>query len=256
MEALIASIGRNKTFAFVVFKKFQWTAVVGGVAQDLCEWSTGVTAELGGGPGGPAAASAVAAAAASPSFGEFDLPAASSNPRLARAIYGQHAFVSCHRCPQMAKLDMLPKGSPRQAACAVLDDAGPNGFFNTWTHTDTAHTPASKTQGRRGKERLSGQHKVLEWFDWLSHQCFRIEVYDLLIVSHKFLLFSWEKQKDWAQMYLYTLWTLKPSPTPLVSFVNRKYLVGVMKLSISLPELYHLSLGRATRWCSKAQYNI
>lgn len=51
---------------------------------------------------------AAAAAAASP-FGEFDLPAASSNPLLLRAIYGQRAFVSCHRCPQMAKLDMPPK---------------------------------------------------------------------------------------------------------------------------------------------------
>lgn len=51
---------------------------------------------------------AAAAAAASP-FGEFDLPAASSNPVLLRAIYGQRAFVSCHRCPQMAKLDMPPK---------------------------------------------------------------------------------------------------------------------------------------------------
>ncbi|KAL1257542.1 hypothetical protein QQF64_010786 [Cirrhinus molitorella] len=47
-------------------------------------------------------------------FGEFD-PQAGSNPLLLGAIYGQHAFVSCHRCPQMAKLNMLPKSYKRDA---------------------------------------------------------------------------------------------------------------------------------------------
>lgn len=47
-------------------------------------------------------------------FGEFD-PQAGSNPLLLGAIYGQHAFVSCHRCPQMAKLNMLPKSYKKDA---------------------------------------------------------------------------------------------------------------------------------------------
>lgn len=47
-------------------------------------------------------------------FGEFD-PQAGRNPLLLGAIYGQHAFVSCHRCPQMAKLNMLSKSYKRDA---------------------------------------------------------------------------------------------------------------------------------------------
>lgn len=60
-------------------------------------------------------------------FGEFD-PQAGSNPPLLAAIYGQRAFVSCHRCPQMAKLNMPPKSCERNAggrlqrACSLLNE--------------------------------------------------------------------------------------------------------------------------------------
>lgn len=63
--------------------------------QFLCFYALAV--DLGPGPG-----------AAFP-FGEFD-PHAGSNP-----IYGQRAFVSCHRCPQMAKLNMPPKSYERSS---------------------------------------------------------------------------------------------------------------------------------------------
>lgn len=56
--------------------------------------------------------------AASP-YGEFDLLVA-SRPLLLGAIYGQHAFVSCHRYPQMAKLNMLPKSCEREACLSSL----------------------------------------------------------------------------------------------------------------------------------------
>lgn len=52
-------------------------------------------------------------------FGEFDLPVA-SNPLPLGSIYGQHAFVSCHRCPQMAKLNMPPKSCEREACLSSL----------------------------------------------------------------------------------------------------------------------------------------
>lgn len=55
-------------------------------------------------------------------FGEFD-PQAGSNPLLLCAIYGQRAFVSCHRCPQMAKLNMLQRAT-KGTLVERLDIAG------------------------------------------------------------------------------------------------------------------------------------
>ncbi|KAL2099066.1 hypothetical protein ACEWY4_005546 [Coilia grayii] len=146
----------------------------------LCsEIQTGELQESGGGPEGPAAV----VSARSPLLLLLLLllplenlicrQAASSNPLLVRAIYGQRAFVSCHRCPQMAKLDMLPKeqrkGSPRQAAGAVARQHSREMFFkhmNMYRHF--AHTLKRREVPRRkqgGEQKRTGaairQYKVL-----------------------------------------------------------------------------------------------